>query len=139
MLHYAAYGAFVGIAKVGTAVGKGALAAHQFLSAHAAVAAASGTGAFATVAYVDYKILSRWYSENPPPAKLARTVKFAIGGNLVKGEFTTVIDAERPTAVLQGYIDEATQDVVKSRVVRPRRLESGLAESLAGGRMLVFA
>lgn len=137
-IHYVAYGGLVVLGKVGAVVGKGVLAAHHLVAAHAVAAAAAGTATVVTVGYVDHKLLTDWYRDNPPPAKMAKTVKIAIGGKFVNGEFTTVIDNEQPTAVLQGYMDEATQDVVKSRVLRARRLDSGLAESLVGGGMLVF-
>jgi hypothetical protein len=92
----------------------------------------------ATIAYVDHEVLRRWYAENPPPVRIDRTVKFAIGGKFINGEFRTVVDNTPITAILQGYMDKSSQEVVKSRVVKSRRLEPALAGALAGGQMLVY-
>ena len=137
-IHYAIYGAGLGLAKIGALVAKGAAVAHHAIAAHAAVTAAAGTGALATTVYLDHAQMRRWFAENEPGLKIDRTVKFAIGGKLVKGEFTTVASNQRVDTVLQGFMAEADSGVLKSRVIKAKRIESGLATALAGGQMVVF-
>jgi hypothetical protein len=113
-------------------------AVHHAIGAHALAAAAVGGGGIAAVAYLDHEQMKQWYSENPPAIDLNRTVKFAIGGKLLSGEFVTVAQNQPTTAVLQGYMDKATNEILKSRIIQPKALGSGLANDLSKG-MVVYA
>jgi hypothetical protein len=134
-VHYAAYGA---IAVVKAVVVKGAVAAHHIIAKHALATALAGTGSIATIAYLDHAQLMRWYREQEPGLKVDRTVKFAIAGKLIKGEFTTIVEGQPVNTVMQGFMDASTQEVLHSRVVKARRIDSSLAGALAGGGMVVY-
>ena len=132
------YIAGLGLAKIGAIGVKGVAVVHHALAAHALTTAAVGTGTLATMAYLDHAQMRRWFTENESGLTVAHTVKFAIGGKLVKGEFTTVAANEPVDTVLQGFMHESNKDVIKSRVIKAKRFESSLADALAGGNMLVY-
>jgi hypothetical protein len=81
--------------------------------------------------------MQQWFRENPPSVDINRTVKFAIGGRLVSGEFHTVTSGA-PTAVLQGFRDKQSGDIIKHRVIQASAIASDLTKSLAGGGMAVY-
>ena len=137
-IHYAVYGAGLGLAKIGALAAKGAVAVHHALAAHAMTTAAVGTGSLATMAYLDHEQMRRWFAENEPGLKIDRTVKFAIGGKLVKGEFTTVASNQPVESVLQGFMTGSNSEVISSRVIKAARIEPGLANALVGGQVLVY-
>ena len=80
----------------------------------------------------------RWYKENQPGLNIDKTVKVAIAGKLISGEFKTVARNDRTDTVLQGLADPDTGEIVKSRVIRAWKVDPALATQLAGGQVLVF-
>jgi len=126
------------LGKGAVVLGKGAVAVHHLIAAHAAEAVLIPGGTVIAVMYVDHEILKKWYRENPPGTSIDRSVKFAIGGNLVNGEFRTITSGA-PSVILQGFRDNDNGEIIRHRILRPRRMEPNLADSLVDGKMLVFA
>lgn len=137
MLHYAILGPLAILGKGAALVGKGAVALHHVIAAHAAEAALISGGTVITVMYVDHAFLKKWYSDNSPGISMDRTVKFAIGGKLVNGEFRTITSGA-PSAIMQGFRDDESGEIIKHRVLKPARMEPDLANSLLDGKMLVY-
>lgn len=99
---------------------------------------AIGTGTLAAMAYLDHEQMRRWFTENEPGLKIDHTVKFAIGGKLVKGEFTTVASNRPVDTVLQGFMNGANDEVIRARVIKAQRMEPSLVSALLGGNVLVY-
>jgi hypothetical protein len=128
------------IIAAGKLIAAGAGAVQHALAAHALAAGAVGVGGgVATIAYLDHQQLMPWYSENPPSVNIAHSVKFAVGGKFISGEFVTVANNESPTAVLQGHMDSRNNEILNSRVIVPKELGPGLKRYLSTKGMVVFA
>jgi len=124
----------------GKLIAAGAGAIHHAVAAHALASSAIGVGGgVATIAYLDHQQLTPWYSENPPNVNIAHSVKFALGGKLISGEFVTIASNESPTAVLQGHMDRRNNEVLNSRVIVPKELGPGLKRDFSSNGMVVFA
>jgi hypothetical protein len=75
--------------------------------------------------------------ENPPDISMDRTVKFAIGGKLIKGEFRTVA-SRQPPLIVQGILDKDSQNIINFRIVEAKKIEPDLAREFATGDLVVF-
>lgn len=137
-MHYAIIGPLAILGKGAALAGKGVVALHHVIAAHAAEAVLIPGATIITIMYVDHELLKKWYRDNSPEASVDRSVKFAIGVNLVKGEFRTITSGT-PSLIMQGFRDEASGEIIKHRVLKPGRMEPDLANSLVDGKMLVYA